>query len=108
MGCSRGDLTASGSGVIRNQDVTQNMSDSIQRLSAAAAEEVANMSNNIVLVYSQDDHDIFGLGYYWQNQDSWRVTQSFKTKVEAIHAKKEGLLKWEPFESEDKGRQAKT
>jgi len=58
------------------------------------------MSNNIVLVYSQDDHDIFGLGYYWQDQDSWKVTQSFKTKVEAIHAKKEGLLKWETIENE--------
>ena len=80
------------------------MSETKQKVSAAPAEESANMSHNIVLVYSQDDHDIFGLGYYWQNQDSWRVTQSFKTKAEAIHAKKEGLLKWETFESEDEGR----
>ena len=59
------------------------------------------MKRNVVLVYSQDDHDIFGLGYYWQDQDCWTVTQSFKTKAEAIHAKKEGLLKWETIEDED-------
>ena len=47
------------------------------------------------LIFSPDDHDKYGKGYYWQDSKTWRTSQLFKTVEEAEKAKEENKLRWD-------------
>jgi hypothetical protein len=45
------------------------------------------------LIYSSDDHENTGLGWYWEDWHFFH-SQSFDSKEEALAAKSDGKLIW--------------
>jgi len=48
----------------------------------------------MTLIYSPDDEEESGKGYYWERFSDWKISQLYKTKHEAIQARHNHRLKF--------------